>query len=229
MKTIVVLTGAGISQESGIKTFRDSDGLWENHRVEDVATYDAWRKNPDLVRDFYNQRRRELYNVEPNEGHKQLLRLEKHFNLQIITQNVDDLHERAGCKNVLHLHGELKKVCSEVDPEDIRVLSGWELTENMKDNYGKPLRPYIVWFGESVPNIVPAIGLCEKADIMIIIGTSLNVYPAAGLLNYTKKECKKYLVDPNTVNNNDKNIVFVKQKAGIGVKQVVDEILENYL
>lgn len=231
MKTIVVLTGAGISQESGIKTFRDrdSDGLWENHRVEDVATYDAWRKNPDLVRDFYNQRRRELYNVEPNEGHKQLLRLEKHFNLQIITQNVDDLHERAGCKNVLHLHGELKKVCSEVDPEDIRVLNGWELTENMKDNYGKPLRPYIVWFGESVPNIVPAIELCEKADIMIIIGTSLNVYPAAGLLNYTKKECKKYLVDPNTVNNNDKNIVFVKQKAGIGVKQVVDEILENYL
>lgn len=229
MKTIVVLTGAGISQESGIKTFRDSDGLWENHRVEDVATYDAWRKNPDLVRDFYNQRRRELYNVEPNEGHKQLLRLEKHFNLQIITQNVDDLHERAGCKNVLHLHGELKKVCSEVDPEDIRVLNGWELTENMKDNYRKPLRPYIVWFGESVPNIVPAIELCEKADIMIIIGTSLNVYPAAGLLNYTKKECKKYLVDPNTVNNNDKNIVFVKQKAGIGVKQVVDEILENYL
>lgn len=229
MKTIVVLTGAGISQESGIKTFRDSDGLWENHRVEDVATYDAWRKNPDLVRDFYNQRRRELYNVEPNEGHKQLLRLEKHFNLQIITQNVDDLHERAGCKNVLHLHGELKKVRSEVDPEDIRVLNGWELTENMKDNYGKPLRPYIVWFGESVPNIVPAIELCEKADIMIIIGTSLNVYPAAGLLNYTKKECKKYLVDPNTVNNNDKNIVFVKQKAGIGVKQVVDEILENYL
>lgn len=229
MKTIVVLTGAGISQESGIKTFRDSDGLWENHRVEDVATYDAWRKNPDLVRDFYNQRRRELYNVEPNEGHKQLLRLEKHFNLQIITQNVDDLHERAGCKNVLHLHGELKKVYSEVDPEDIRVLNGWELTENMKDNYGKPLRPYIVWFGESVPNIVPAIELCEKADIMIIIGTSLNVYPAAGLLNYTKKECKKYLVDPNTVNNNDKNIVFVKQKAGIGVKQVVDEILENYL
>ena len=126
MKTIVVLTGAGISQESGIKTFRDSDGLWENHRVEDVATYDAWRKNPDLVRDFYNQRRRELYNVEPNEGHKQLLRLEKHFNLQIITQNVDDLHERAGCKNVLHLHGELKKVCSGVDPEDIRVLNGWE-------------------------------------------------------------------------------------------------------
>lgn len=229
MKTIVVLTGAGISQESGIKTFRDSDGLWENHRVEDVATYDAWRKNPDLVRDFYNQRRRELYNVEPNEGHKQLLKLEKHFNLQIITQNVDDLHERAGCKNVLHLHGELKKVCSEVDPEDIRVLNDWELTENMKDNYGKPLRPYIVWFGESVPNIVPAIELCEKADIMIIIGTSLNVYPAAGLLNYTKKECKKYLVDPNTVNNNDKNIVFVKQKAGIGVKQVVDEILENYL
>ena len=157
------------------------------------------------------------------------MRLEKNFDLQIITQNVDDLHERVGCKNVLHLHGELKKVCSEVDSRDVRLLEGWELTEDMKDNYGRPLRPYIVWFGESVPNIEPAIELCEQADIMIIIGTSLNVYPAASLLNYTKKDCKKYLVDPNTVNIHDKNIVFVKQKAGIGVKQVVDEILEIYL
>lgn len=229
MKTIVVLTGAGISQESGIKTFRDSDGLWENHRVEDVATYDAWKKNPDLVRNFYNARRKELYNVEPNEGHKQLLRLEEKFNLQIITQNVDDLHERAGSKNVLHLHGELKKVCSETDSDDIRFLEGWELTENMKDAYGKPLRPYIVWFGEAVPNIEPAIRLCEQADIMIIIGTSLNVYPAAGLLHYTKKNCKKYLVDPQNVNIVDKNIVFVKQKASIGVKQVVEDILDRYL
>jgi NAD-dependent deacetylase len=229
MKTIVVLTGAGISQESGIKTFRDSDGLWENHRVEDVATYDAWKKNPDLVRNFYNARRKELYNVEPNEGHKQLLRLEEKFNLQIITQNVDDLHERAGSKNVLHLHGELKKVCSETDSDDIRFLDGWELTENMKDVYGKPLRPYIVWFGEAVPNIEPAIRLCEQADIMIIIGTSLNVYPAAGLLHYTRKDCKKYLVDPQNVNIVDKNIVFVKQKASIGVKQVVEDILDRYL
>lgn len=229
MKTIVVITGAGISQESGIKTFRDSDGLWENHRVEDVATYDAWKKNPDLVRNFYNARRKELYNVEPNEGHKQLLRLEENFNLQIITQNVDDLHERAGSKNVLHLHGELKKVCSETDSDDIRFLDGWELTENMKDAYGKPLRPYIVWFGEAVPNIEPAIRLCEQADIMIIIGTSLNVYPAAGLLHYTKKNCKKYLVDPQNVNIVDKNIVFVKQKASIGVKQVVEDILDRYL
>lgn len=229
MKTIVVLTGAGISQESGIKTFRDSDGLWENHRVEDVATFDAWKRNPDLVRAFYNARRKELYNVEPNEGHKQLLRLEENFNLHIITQNVDDLHERAGSKNVLHLHGELKKVCSEIDANDIRWLDGWELTEEMKDNYGKPLRPYIVWFGEAVPNIEPAIKLCEKADIMIIIGTSLNVYPAAGLLHYTKKDCKKYLVDPQSVNMADKNFVFVKQKAGIGVKQVVEDILDKYL
>lgn len=229
MKTIVVLTGAGISQDSGIKTFRDSDGLWENHRVEDVATYDAWKKNPDLVRNFYNARRKELYNVEPNEGHKQLLRLEEKFNLQIITQNVDDLHERAGSKNVLHLHGELKKVCSETDSNDIRFLEGWELTENMKDVYGKPLRPYIVWFGEAVPNIEPAIRLCEQADIMIIIGTSLNVYPAAGLLHYTRKDCKKYLVNPQNVNIVDKNIVFVKQKASIGVKQVVEDILDRYL
>lgn len=229
MKTIVVLTGAGISQESGIKTFRDSDGLWENHRIEDVATFDAWKRNPDLVRAFYNQRRKELYNVEPNEGHKQLLRLEEHFNLQIITQNVDDLHERAGCKNVLHLHGELKKICSEIDINDIRILDGWELTTEMKDAYGKPLRPHIVWFGEPVPNIDIAIKLCEKADIMIIIGTSLNVYPAAGLLHYTKKNCKKYLIDPQIVNISDKNITFVKQKASSGVKQVVDEILSEYL
>lgn len=229
MKTIVVLTGAGISQESGIKTFRDSDGLWENHRIEDVATFDAWKRNPDLVRAFYNQRRKELYNVEPNEGHKQLLRLEEHFNLQIITQNVDDLHERAGCKNVLHLHGELKKICSEIDINDIRILDGWELTAEMKDAYGKPLRPHIVWFGEPVPNIDIAVKLCEEADIMIIIGTSLNVYPAAGLLHYTKKICKKYLIDPKMVNITDKNITFVKQKASSGVKQVVDEILSEYL
>lgn len=229
MKTIVVLTGAGISQESGIKTFRDSDGLWENHRIEDVATFDAWKRNPDLVRAFYNQRRKELYNVEPNEGHKQLLRLEEHFNLQIITQNVDDLHERAGCKNVLHLHGELKKICSEIDINDIRILDGWELTAEMKDAYGKPLRPHIVWFGEPVPNIDIAVKLCEKADIMIIIGTSLNVYPAAGLLHCTKKNCKKYLIDPKMVNITDKNITFVKQKASSGVKQVVDEILSEYL
>ena len=196
MKTIVVLTGAGISQESGIKTFRDSDGLWENHRIEDVATFDAWKRNPDLVRAFYNQRRKELYNVEPNEGHKQLLRLEEHFNLQIITQNVDDLHERAGCKNVLHLHGELKKICSEIDINDIRILDGWELTAEMKDAYGKPLRPHIVWFGEPVPNIDIAVKLCEEADIMIIIGTSLNVYPAAGLLHYTKKIAKNILLIP---------------------------------
>ncbi len=229
MKRIVVLTGAGISQESGIKTFRDSDGLWENYRIEDVATFDAWKKNPDLVRNFYNQRRKELYNVEPNEGHKQLLRLENDFELQIITQNVDDLHERAGSKNVLHLHGELKKVCSEIDYNDVRFIDGWELTKDMKDNYGKPLRPYIVWFGEAVPNIELAIKLCEQADIMIIIGTSLNVYPAASLLHYTKKDCKKYLIDPNIVNITDKDIVFVKQKAGIGVKQVVDKILDTYL
>jgi NAD-dependent deacetylase len=157
------------------------------------------------------------------------LRLEKDFDLHIITQNVDDLHERSGCKNVLHLHGELKKVCSEIDSNDVRFLDGWELTEEMKDNYGKPLRPYIVWFGEAVPNIEPAIKLCEKADIMIIIGTSLNVYPAAGLLHYTKKDCKKYLVDPQSVNIADKNFVFVKQKAGIGVKQVVEDILDKYL
>lgn len=228
MKRIVVLTGAGISAESGIKTFRDSDGLWENYRVEDVATYEAWKRNPDLVRDFYNQRRRELYNVQPNEGHKQLVRLESRFHVDVITQNIDDLHERAGSSNVLHLHGELKKVRSETDPFDIRELEGWELTEDMKDREGRPLRPFVVWFGEAVPNITPAIELCQQADIMIVIGTSLNVYPAAGLISYTKAGCEKYLVDPKRPNADLNGIHFIEQKAGTGVKLVVDELLSEH-
>ena len=145
MKRIVVLTGAGISAESGIKTFRDSDGLWENYRVEDVATYEAWVRNPDLVREFYNQRRKEIMETEPNEGHKQLLRLEEAFKVNVITQNIDDLHERAGSSEVLHLHGEAKKLCSETNPDEIVELKGWEQTADLKDSSGIPLRPFIVW------------------------------------------------------------------------------------
>ena len=227
MKNIVVLTGAGISKESGINTFRESDGLWENYRVEDVANFDSWKKNQDLVRNFYNERRKQAMEALPNEGHKQLVRLENYFNVNIITQNIDDLHERAGSKNVIHLHGEVNKVRSVRDPNYIIELKGWELTKDDKDEYGEPLRPYIVWFGEAVPMIEPAIKLCQKADIFIVIGTSLVVYPAAGLINYTPKNCKKYLVDPNDVKADLRGISFIKENASVGVKKVVDEIISQ--
>lgn len=229
MKRIVVLTGAGISAESGIQTFRDSDGLWEKHRVEDVATYDAWLRNPSLVREFYNQRRKAVFEALPNEGHKQLVRLEELFHVDVVTQNIDDLHERAGSKNVLHLHGEVKKLVSESDPNELIDLQTWEHTEDMLDSKGRLLRPFIVWFGEAVPNIEPAISLCEQADIMIVIGTSLNVYPAAGLLSYAKSSCVKYLVDPKEPNTSLKGIEFIKEKASVGVKIVVDDIISKYV
>lgn len=227
MKNIVVLTGAGISKESGINTFRESDGLWENYRVEDVANFDSWNKNQDLVRNFYNERRKQAMEALPNDGHKQLVRLENYFNVNIITQNIDDLHERAGSKNVIHLHGEVNKVRSVRNPNYIVNLKGWELTKEDKDEFGEPLRPYIVWFGEPVPMIEPSIELCQKADIFIVIGTSLAVYPAAGLINYTPSNTKKYLIDLNEVNKNMNGIIFIKEKASIGVKRVVDEILEE--
>lgn len=227
MKNIVVLTGAGISKESGINTFRESDGLWENYRVEDVANFDSWKKNQDLVRNFYNERRKQSMEALPNEGHKELVRLENYFNVNIITQNIDDLHERAGSKNVIHLHGEVNKVRSVRDPNYIVELKGWELTKEDKDEFGEPLRPYIVWFGEAVPMIEPSIELCQKADIFIVIGTSLVVYPAAGLINYTTKNCKKYLVDPNDVKADLRGISFIKENASVGVKKVVDEIISQ--
>ncbi|MDD2191034.1 MAG: NAD-dependent deacylase [Bacteroidales bacterium] len=225
MKNIVVLTGAGISKESGIDTFRDSDGLWENHRVEDVANFDSWVKDPVLVRNFYNERRKQVIEASPNQAHKDLVRLEKHFNVNIITQNIDDFHERAGSSNIIHLHGEIKKVQSVRDPDFVIELEGWELTENDKDMYGEPLRPHIVWFGEAVPMIEPSIELCQNADIFIIIGTSLAVYPAAGLIHYTPSTAKKYLIDPNDVKGDLRGIKFVQEKASLGVKRVVDEIL----
>ena len=163
----------------------------------------------------------------PNEGHKNLVRLEDYFNVNIITQNIDDLHERAGSKNVIHLHGEVNKVRSVRDQNYIIKLEGWELTKDDKDKYGEPLRPYIVWFGEAVPMIEPSIELCQKADIFIVIGTSLIVYPAAGLINYTPKNCKKYLVDPNDVKADLRGISFVKENASVGVKKVVDEIISQ--
>ncbi len=226
MKKVIVLTGAGISAESGISTFRDSGGLWEQYRVEDVATYEGWLKNRKLVLGFYNQRRKQLFDVEPNAGHRELVRLEEAYDVQIITQNVDDLHERAGSTHVLHLHGELKKARSTADENYIVEIDGWELNEGMLCPQGAQLRPHIVWFGEAVPMIERAAALCGQADYVIVVGTSLNVYPAAGLLNYVPSDTPIFLVDPNDVRANVPNVTYVKAPASTGVKYVVERLLD---
>ncbi|MCD0473193.1 NAD-dependent deacylase [Flavobacterium sp. EDS] len=197
-KKLVVLTGAGISAESGIKTFRDSDGLWEGHDVMDVATPDGWYKNPELVLDFYNQRRKQLKEVTPNLGHIILAELEKDFDVHIITQNVDDLHERAGSTKVLHLHGELLKVRSS---QDLNYILDWhdDLLMNHLDKKGNQLRPHIVWFGEEVPALEEAIEIAEQADYFAVIGTSLQVYPAAGLISYTPANAPLFYIDPKPI------------------------------
>jgi NAD-dependent deacetylase len=197
-KKLVVLTGAGISAESGIKTFRDSDGLWEGHNVMDVATPEGWYKNPSLVLDFYNQRRQQLKEVEPNKGHQILAELENDFEVFIITQNVDDLHERAGSMNITHLHGELLKVRS---TKNENYILDWQDDLNFGDvdQQGNQLRPHIVWFGEQVPALDEAIAIAEEADYFAVIGTSLQVYPAAGLINFTKRETPIYYIDPKPI------------------------------
>jgi len=227
MKKIVVLTGAGISAESGIRTFRDSDGLWEEHRIEDVATFDAWKRNPALVLDFYNQRRKQLYEVKPNAGHDALVELENKFDVSIITQNVDDLHEQAGSRNVLHLHGELKKVRSTIDDDLIYELKGWELKKGDLCEKGSQLRPHIVWFGEAVPMIEKAMELSSQADIFIVIGTSLNVYPAAGLVYYIKPGTPVYLIDPRAeMLSGVKNLTVIREPASTGVPALVKKLSE---
>ena len=228
MKKIVVLSGAGISAESGISTFRDSNGLWENHRIEDVATPEGWEANPELVLEFYNQRRKQLFEVEPNEGHKALVKLEDFYDVQIVTQNVDDLHERAGSSNVLHLHGELKKVRSSIDYNLVYDLNHWELKFGDKCEKGSQLRPHIVWFGEAVPSIILAEEHVIKADVLIIVGTSLNVYPAAGLVDEIKKGTKVYIVDPADVPTNGvENITVITAGAGEGLAELVNELTSS--
>ena len=227
-KKIVVLTGAGVSAESGVKTFRDSGGLWEEHKIEDVATFEAWEANPEMVLKFYNERRKQLYEVEPNEAHKALVRLEEKYDVHIITQNVDDLHERAGSKNVLHLHGELKKSRSTLDDETVYDIDGWELNLGDVDKNGAQLRPHIVWFGEDVPEIANAAKIAARAYIFIVIGSSLNVYPAAGLLESVPFFVTKFLVDPNARENyNHSNLTIIKEKAGSAVPRLVDELLSR--
>ncbi|MDD3320000.1 MAG: NAD-dependent deacylase [Paludibacter sp.] len=227
MKKIVVLTGAGMSAESGLSTFRGSDGLWANYHIEDVATPNAWRKNPALVLDFYNQLRKQLFDVEPNPGHIALADLEKHFDVQIITQNVDNLHERAGSTNVLHLHGELMKMRSTGSGEEVIDVLPDKIEFFIGDlcPKGFQLRPHIVWFGEAVPKIENAIKIVEKADILVVIGTSLKVYPAAGLIHNVKQGTPIYLIDPNEIDSLPSNIVVIKKGGNDGLQ----ELREKYL
>lgn len=229
MKKIVVLSGAGISAESGVSTFRDVNGLWRNHRIEEVASPIAWRNDMDLVLEFYNIRRKQLFEVEPNAGHKALVDLEKYFDVEIITQNVDDLHERAGSAKVTHLHGELKKVRSTVDESLVYELNHWELKKGDLCENGSQLRPHIVWFGEAVPNISNAAAIVRQADILIVIGTSLVVYPAAGLIDYAPEDVPVFYVDPNAEQQAYRsNLTTIAEKAGVGLPKLADQLIREY-
>jgi NAD-dependent deacetylase len=225
-KKLVILSGAGMSQESGIRTFRDMGGLWEEYDVTEVATPEAWVKNPMLVMKFYNDRRKQLYESEPNAGHLGLVDLEKDFEVHIITQNIDDLHERAGSSSVLHLHGELKKARSSVDESLIYDIDGWELKFGQKCAKGSQLRPFIVWFGEAVPAMDDAIPIVDSADILVVIGTSLNVYPAAGLVNYAKSGTPIFVIDPERPSVYIRNVNYIQEKAGKGVEILKEKLKE---
>jgi NAD-dependent deacetylase len=229
-QSLVVLTGAGISAESGIKTFRDSDGLWENYRIEEVATPEAWNANPPLVQEFYNMRRKSVLEAQPNAAHTALAEYEKYFDIHIITQNIDDLHERAGSKNVLHLHGEIRKSQSTHNPNLVYNIEGWELKMGDTCELGAQLRPFIVWFGEAVPKMDDAIELVQEADIVMVVGTSLQVYPAAGLVNYAPASSPIYIIDPGApAYSHRNNLTFIQQKAGIGVPQLLKNLMNNLL
>ena len=228
MKKIVVFTGAGISAESGLSTFRDSDGLWENYSIEEVATPEAWSNNPELVLNFYNMRRKQVLEVTPNPAHFSLVDLEKEYQVEIITQNIDDLHERAGSSNIMHLHGEILKSRSTHDenkkyPIEGHFLSLGEMCEN-----NHQLRPDVVWFGEPVPNMLKAADICIDADILIIVGTSLSVYPAANIVDFVPNNCKKFLVDPKEIVTSEiDNLVFIKEKASIGIPILAKNLLKE--
>jgi NAD-dependent deacetylase len=225
---LVVFTGAGISAESGIKTFRDSGGLWEEYDIHEVATPQAWEKNMELVLEFYNKRRKQVLESKPNEAHFALVELEKKYDVHIITQNIDDLHERAGSKKVLHLHGEITKSRSTLDPSLTYKIKGSELKPGDKCEKGSQLRPHIVWFGEMVPQMEVAYLIAEKADIFMVVGTSMVVYPAAGLIDYTPNEIPKYLIDPSDVKiNGISNLRIIREKASIGLSQLAKELLQQ--
>jgi NAD-dependent deacetylase len=226
MKKLVVLTGAGISAESGIPTFRDSNGLWEGFRVEDVASPEGWEKDPAVVLDFYNQRRKRAREVKPNAGHEILADLERYFDVTVVTQNVDDLHERAGSTRVIHLHGSLFESRSTVDETLVYPIEGWELKLGDTCEKGSQLRPNIVWFGEMVPLMEVAAGIAAQADIFLVVGTSMVVYPAAGLIHYVPHDCVKYVVDPNLPSiGNISGVRMIGEKASTGMEKVRRELM----
>lgn len=226
-KKVVVFTGAGISAESGLKTFRDSGGLWEEYKVEDVATPEAWEKDPEMVLGFYNKRLKQVLTAKPNPAHYAIVELEKKFDVQIITQNIDDLHERAGSKKVLHLHGEITKSRSSVDPELIYDIKNGEIRPGEKCAKGSQLRPHIVWFGEYVPFMETAARISATADLFIIVGTSLNVYPAASLVDLVPASAPKYLIDPQAVTKDYiQNIVIKRERAGTALPVLVKNLLK---
>ena len=231
MKKLVILSGAGISAESGISTFRDAGGLWDKYPVMQVASIEGYEADPELVINFYNERRKQLLDVKPNQGHILCAELEKYFDVTVVTQNVDNLHERAGSHHIIHLHGELTKVCSSYNPNDpryIRELKPEEFEVKMGDKAGdgSQLRPFIVWFGEAVPEIETAVRYVEKADIFVIIGTSMNVYPAASLLYYVPENAQVYLIDPKDVNINTRRpITHIKKGASEGMKELLETLV----
>jgi len=224
-KKLVVLTGAGISAESGIRTFREMGGLWEEYDIMEVASYEGWEKNPELILNFYNERRKQLKDVVPNPGHTSLAEAEKDFDVHIITQNVDNLHERAGSTKIVHLHGELTKVESTIDSSLVHDIGYTDLNLGDKCKKGSQLRPHIVWFGEGVPKMEEAIRITRRAEIFAVVGTSLNVYPAAGLLSYAPPSALVYLIDPNEVTVQSRHKVrFIQEKASVGVARMLGEI-----
>ena len=228
MEKVVVLTGAGMSADSGLKTFRDSDGLWEGHDIQEVATPQAWERDKELVLEFYNQRRKQLHAVDPNAGHQALAELEEQYEVTIITQNVDDLHERAGSSDVVHLHGELSKVRSEEDPSLIYNIGGDAIGVGDTAEDGAQLRPHVVWFGEPVPNMQKAANIVPEADILIVIGTSLVVYPAAGLVDLADHDIPKYIIDPATPElRTFKGWEHIQERAEEGTPKLVQDFLEN--
>jgi len=230
MKRIVFLTGAGMSAESGIKTFRDADGLWEGHDVMEVASPQGFARNPELVLDFYNQRRRQLLDVHPNAGHHIIAKLEENFQVQVVTQNVDDLHERAGSSSVLHLHGELLKIRSTFNPDDIKEWKE-DLFLGNTCALGHQLRPHIVWFGEAVPELEHAASLVEAADLVVIVGTSMQVYPAASLISYAQQSIPKFYIDPNPKISYEiskaLNMEIIEMTATRGMEDLYSRLVEK--
>ncbi|MDB5018241.1 MAG: NAD-dependent deacylase [Mucilaginibacter sp.] len=228
MKHVVILTGAGISAESGLKTFRDSDGLWEGYDIEEVATPQGWQRNPVLVQQFYNERRKSVLEAKPNAAHVALAKLEEKYKVTIITQNIDDLHERAGSTNVVHLHGIITHSQSSKNAKLTYPVNGWEIGMDEICELGSPLRPHVVWFGEDVPMIETAMNICTKADIFMLVGSSLAVYPAAGLVGYVGHEVTKYIIDPKIpAIYNLMQLIKIEERATVGVPKLVDELLND--